>query len=156
MRNCWAPTMQKLGVRVPSTPVGITYAEEPMRARVSLAAAVFLVVAWMMGSVAHGQDLPSPPKKLVLPQPPGGIIDLISRTLGERLSEQMKQPVIAENMPGANGSLAPGQVARSVPDGYSLFMAVDPNLVVNPNLYTNLAYDPFRDFATISALATVR
>ena len=53
----------------------------------------------------------------------------------------MKQPVIVENMPGANGSLAAGQVVRSVPDGYTLFMAVDTNLVVNPNLYTNLAYD---------------
>jgi tripartite-type tricarboxylate transporter receptor subunit TctC len=147
--------MQKLGVRVPSTPVGITYAEEHMRARVSLAAAAFLVLASIMGSLAHAQDYPSHPIKLVLPQPPGGIIDLISRSLGERLSEQMKQPVIVENMPGANGSLAAGQVVRSVPDGYTLFMAVDTNLVVNPNLYTNLAYDPFRDFAPISVLAKV-
>ena len=118
-----------------------------MQARVSLAAAAFLVLAWMLASLAHGQDYPLHPIKLVLPQPPGGIIDLISRSLGERLSEQMKQPVIVENMPGANGSLAAGQVVRSVPDGYTLFMAVDTNLVVNPNLYTNLAYDPFRDFA---------
>ena len=147
--------MQKLGVRVPSTPVGITYAEEHMRARVSLAAAAFLVLASIMGSLAHAQDYPSHPIKLVLPQPPGGIIDLISRSLGERLSEQMKQPVIVENMPGANGSLAAGQVVRSVLDGYTLFMAVDTNLVVNPNLYTNLAYDPFRDFAPISVLAKV-
>ena len=126
-----------------------------MQARVSLAAAAFLVLAWMLASLAHGQDYPLHPIKLVLPQPPGGIIDLISRSLGERLSEQMKQPVIVENMPGANGSLAAGQVVRSVPDGYTLFMAVDTNLVVNPNLYTNLAYDPFRDFAPISVLAKV-
>jgi tripartite-type tricarboxylate transporter receptor subunit TctC len=109
----------------------------------------------VLGSFAHAQDYPSRPIKLVLPQPPGGIIDLISRSLGERLSEQMKQPVIVENMPGANGSLAAGQVVRSVPDGYTLFMAVDTNLVVNPNLYTNLAYEPFRDFAPISVLARV-
>src|SRR5205807_10031040 len=51
--------------------------------------------------------------------------------------------------------LAAGQVVRSVPDGYTLFMAVDTNLVVNPNLYTNLAYDPFRDFSPISVLAKV-
>ena len=127
-----------------------------MRARVSLAATAFLVLASIMGSLAHAQDYPSHPIKLVLPQPPGGIIDLISRSLGERLSEQMKQPVIVENMPGANGSLAAGQVVRSVPDGYTLFMAVDTNLVVNPNLYTNLAYDPFRDFAPISVLARCR
>ena len=126
-----------------------------MQARVSLAAPAFLLLAWMLAPLAHAQDYPSHPIKLVLPQPPGGIIDLISRSLGERLAEQMKQPVIVENMPGANGSLAAGQVVRSVPDGYTLFMAVDTNLVVNPNLYTNLAYDPFRDFAPISVLAKV-
>jgi tripartite-type tricarboxylate transporter receptor subunit TctC len=98
-----------------------------MQARVSLAAAAFLVLASILASLAHAQDYPSHPIKLVLPQPPGGIIDLISRSLGERLSDQMKQPVIVENMPGANGSLAAGQVARSVPDGYTLFMAVDTN-----------------------------
>jgi hypothetical protein len=57
----------------------------------------------------------------------------------------MKQPVIVENVPGANGGLAAAQVIRSVPDGYTLFMAVDTNLVVNPNLYPNLAYDQFRE-----------
>jgi tripartite-type tricarboxylate transporter receptor subunit TctC len=67
----------------------------------------------------------------------------------------MKQPVIVENMPGANGGLAGAAVARSAPDGYTLFVAVDTNLVVNPNLYPNLAYDPFRDFAPISVLTKV-
>ena len=68
------------------------------------------------------QDYPTRPIKLVLPQPAGGAIDLISRTLGDRLAEQMQQPVIVENQPGANGGLAAGQVARSAPDGYTLFM----------------------------------
>ena len=54
----------------------------------------------------------------------------------------MRQPVIVENQPGANGGLAAGQVTRSTPDGYTLFMAVDTNLVVNPSLYPNLTYDP--------------
>jgi tripartite-type tricarboxylate transporter receptor subunit TctC len=116
-------------------------------------AALLLVAAGC--PVAHAEEYPSRAIKLVLPQPPGGVIDLISRTLGERLSEQMKQPVIVENVPGANGGLAAGQVARSMPDGYTLFMAVDTNIVVNPNLYPNLAYDPFRDFTPISVLAKV-
>jgi tripartite-type tricarboxylate transporter receptor subunit TctC len=101
---------------------------------------------------ACAQDYPSHPTKLVLPQPPGGAIDLIARTLGERLSEQMSQPVIVENRPGANGGLAAGDVARSTPDGYTLFMAVDTNLVVNPTLYPDLSYAPFRDFTPISVL----
>jgi len=102
--------------------------------------------------VASAQDYPSHPIKLVLPQPPGGAIDLIARTLGERLSEQLSQPVIVENKPGANGGLAAGDVARSTPDGYTLFMAVDTNLVVNPTLYPGLSYEPFRDFTPISVL----
>jgi tripartite-type tricarboxylate transporter receptor subunit TctC len=65
----------------------------------------------------------------------------------------MKQPVIVENRPGANGGLAGGDVARATPDGYTLFMAVDTNLVVNPTLYHDLPYEPFRDFAPISVLA---
>ena len=64
---------------------------------------------------ACAQDYPSHPIKLVLPQPPGGAIDLIARTLGERLSEQMSQPVIVENRPGANGGLAAGDVAAFDP-----------------------------------------
>src|ERR1700692_92115 len=101
---------------------------------------------------ACAQDYPSHPIKLVLPQPPGGAIDLIARTLGERLSEQMSQPVIVENRPGANGGLGAGDVARSTPDGYTLFMAVDTNVVVNPTLYPDLSYEPFRDFTPISVL----
>ena len=101
---------------------------------------------------AQAQDYPSHPIKFILPQPAGGAVDLIARTLGERLSEQMKQPVVVENRPGANGGLAAADVARSTPDGYTLFVAVDTNLVVNPTLYPNLPYDPFRDFAPISVL----
>ena len=116
------------------------------------ASAALLLIA---AGLAHAEEFPSRAIKLVLPQPPGGVIDLISRSLGERLSEQVKQPVIVENVPGANGGLAAGQVARSIPDGYTLFMPVDTNLVVNPNLYPNLSYDPFRDFMPISVLAKV-
>lgn len=102
--------------------------------------------------VAPALDYPLHAIKLVLPQPPGGAIDLIARTLGERLSEQLNQPVIVENRPGANGGLAAADVVRSAPDGYTLFMAVDTNLVVNPALYHDLPYDPFRDFVPISIL----
>jgi tripartite-type tricarboxylate transporter receptor subunit TctC len=110
-----------------------------------------LVCAGAM-DLAQAQDYPSHPIKFILPQPAGGAVDLIARTLGERLSEQMQQPVVVENRPGANGGLAAADVARSTPDGYTLFVAVDTNLVVNPSLYPNLPYDPFRDFAPISVL----
>lgn len=122
--------------------------------RLTAAAASVLALAWLLAlcRVAGAQDYPSHPIRLVLPQPPGGAIDLIARALAERLSAQMKQPVIVENRPGANGGLAAGDVVRSTPDGYTLFMAVDTNLVVNPTLYHDLPYEPFRDFAPISVL----
>src|SRR5438270_557767 len=126
------------------------------RIRAALACLLLVVLSTAAGEAARAQDAyPSKPIRLVLPQPAGGAVDLIARSLGDRLSEQMRQPVIVENQPGANGGLAAGAVTRSTPDGYTLFMAVDTNLVVNPNLYTNLAYDPFRDFAPISVLAKV-
>ncbi|HUJ45797.1 MAG TPA: tripartite tricarboxylate transporter substrate binding protein [Rhizomicrobium sp.] len=98
-------------------------------------------------------DYPSKPVRFILPQPAGGAVDLIARAVAERLSEQMNQPVIVENMPGANGSLAAEQVARSLPDGYTLLFAVDSNLVINPHLYKNLNYDPLADFTPISIVA---
>jgi tripartite-type tricarboxylate transporter receptor subunit TctC len=121
-----------------------------------LAAAALSALAISCAAVrpdaAAAQVYPSHPIRLVLPQPPGGAIDLIARTLADRLSEQLSEPVIVENRPGANGGLAAGDVARSVADGYTLFMAVDTNLTVNPTLYRDLPYDPFRDFAPISVL----
>src|SRR5690242_20124606 len=96
------------------------------------------LAALLFATAAKGDDYPSRPIKLILPQPAGGAVDLIARAVSERLSEQMKQPVIVENMPGANGSLAGAAVARAAPDGYTLMMAVDSNLVINPSLYNNL------------------
>ncbi len=123
------------------------------RILVALACVIMLALA---GAVSRAEELyPSKPVRLILPQPAGGAVDLIARTLADRLSEQMRQPVIVENQPGANGGLAAGAVMRSTPDGHTLFMAVDTNLVVNPSLYPNLAYDPFRDFTPISIIAKV-
>jgi tripartite-type tricarboxylate transporter receptor subunit TctC len=109
----------------------------------------------LSGAARADEPFASKPIRLILPQPAGGAVDLIARSLGDRLSESLRQPVIVENQPGANGALAAGAVARAMPDGYTLFMAVDTNLVVNPSLYPNLAYDPFRDFLPISIIAKV-
>jgi tripartite-type tricarboxylate transporter receptor subunit TctC len=119
----------------------------------ALAVASATIFAQGAVGTALAQDFPSRPIKLVLPQPAGGAVDLIARSVGELLSEQLKQPLIVENMPGANGSLAGAAVARAAPDGYTLMMAVDSNLVINPTLYDNLNYDPFRDFTPIGVIA---
>jgi tripartite-type tricarboxylate transporter receptor subunit TctC len=114
--------------------------------------AVAACAALAVPSAAQDQ-YPSRPVKLVLPQPAGGAVDLIARALADRLAEQMGRPFIVENMPGANGSLAGGNVARSPSDGYTLMLAVDSNLVINPSLYHTLTYDPLKDFAPISIIA---
>jgi tripartite-type tricarboxylate transporter receptor subunit TctC len=128
------------------------------RIMAAIAVAGFSVVVGLTavgGSARADEPYPSKPIRLILPQPAGGAVDLIARSLADRLSESMRQPMIVENQPGANGGLAAGQVTRSSPDGYTLFMAVDTNLVVNPSLYPNLTYDPFRDFIPISIIAKV-
>ena len=124
--------------------------------RLARAAISLVAIACVAAAVAaRAQDYPLHPIRLVLPQPPGGAVDLIARALAERLSEAMKQPVIVENKPGANGGLAAADVARSAPDGYTLLVAVDTNLVVNPTLYPDLPYDPYRDFVPLSVLTRV-
>jgi len=128
------------------------------RVMAAIAVVCFSVAASLTalgGSARADEPYPSKPIRLILPQPAGGAVDLIARSLADRLSESTRQPVIVENQPGANGGLAAAQVMRSTPDGYTLFMAVDTNLVVNPSLYPNLTYDPFRDFIPISIIAKV-
>src|SRR5262249_27070515 len=93
--------------------------------------------------------------RLILPQPAGGAVDFIGRALAARLSETLRQAVVVENRPGANGSLAAEFVARAEADGHTLFMAVDTNVVVNQSLYSKLGYDPVRDFAPISVVARI-
>jgi tripartite-type tricarboxylate transporter receptor subunit TctC len=122
--------------------------------RIAVAAAAFLAALVLSSCDAvRAEPYPSHPIRLVLPQPAGGAVDLIARALGDRFTEQMRAPVVVENMPGANGSLAAGAVARAAADGYTLMLAVDSNLVINPSLYHNLSYDSFRDFVPISIIA---
>jgi tripartite-type tricarboxylate transporter receptor subunit TctC len=122
--------------------------------RIAVAAAAFLsALAFSSCAAVRAEPYPSHPIRLVLPQPAGGAVDLIARALGDRFTEQMRAPVVVENMPGANGSLAAGAVARAAADGYTLMLAVDSNLVINPSLYHNLSYDSFRDFVPISIIA---
>ena len=116
-----------------------------------------LCVALLLGAnTADAQDsYPSKPIQVVVATAAGGAADTMGRLLGERLSEQMQQPIVVINQAGANGGIAAAQVARAAPDGYTLLLAIDTNLLVNPLLYSNLPYEPFRDFAPISQIARV-
>ena len=100
---------------------------------------------------AHAQDnYPWKPIQLVVTTPAGGALDLVARTVADGLSAAMHQPIIIDNQPAGNGSVAAGQFAKAMADGHTLMMVVDSTVTINPHLYRHLNYDPFRDFAPVS------
>src|SRR5689334_11360272 len=103
---------------------------------------------------AQAQAWPSKPIRIVVPFPPGGPADLVPRLIGPKLTEAWGQPVIVENKPGAGGNIGMDVVAKSPPDGYTLVIGPNGNLVVNPHIYSNLPYDVTKDFAPVTLLAT--
>src|SRR5258706_9600974 len=115
-----------------------------------------LVAATVLSAgAAAAQDYPTKPVTLVVPFAPGGSSDLISRLVAQKLSESFKQQFIVENRAGGAGNIAMQAVARAAPDGYTLILGHIGVLAVNPAMFARLPYDPVKDFAPISMLATV-
>ena len=123
-----------------------------MRALVALTLALGAAFApWC----ALAQDAwPSRPIRLILPFPPGGGTDILGRLIAERLTANLGQPVVAENRGGAGGNVGAEAAAKSAPDGYTIVL-VAPSLAISPSLYSTLGYDPVKDFAPVSLVATV-
>ncbi|SSW68736.1 Bug family tripartite tricarboxylate transporter substrate binding protein [Achromobacter agilis] len=105
------------------------------------------------GPASAWAAFPDKPLKLAVPYMPGGSADQLSRVLAEGLSRDLGQPVVVENKPGANTMVAATQVARSAPDGYTIFLASNASMVLNPMLYQRIAYDAARDFRVLSIAA---
>jgi tripartite-type tricarboxylate transporter receptor subunit TctC len=104
---------------------------------------------------ASAQDTyPSRPVRFILPFPPGGGTDILGRVIAERLSANLGQPVVTENRGGAGGNVGAEAAAHSAPDGYTIVL-VAPSLAISKTLYSRLNYDPVKDFAPISLVATV-
>jgi tripartite-type tricarboxylate transporter receptor subunit TctC len=106
-------------------------------------------------SPAFSQAYPTKPIKILIAQAPGSATDVISRVIGQHLSEQLGQPVVIEARPGAGGALGTEAAAKSAPDGYTLFMANNSTHGSNPALYAKLPYDAVMDFQPISFVASV-
>jgi tripartite-type tricarboxylate transporter receptor subunit TctC len=102
-----------------------------------------------IGVHAQTTAYPNKPVHLIVPFSPGGASDLTGRTLGQKMSELLGQPVIVENKPGANGVVGIEFVAKAAPDGYTLLLTDRGSLTVNPSLYSKLPYDPLKDFSYI-------
>jgi tripartite-type tricarboxylate transporter receptor subunit TctC len=107
-----------------------------------------------MPLVASAQDFPNKPLKIVVGFPPGGGSDLMARSVGDKLSIALNQPVIIENKPGAGSSIAASFVAQSKPDGYTMLFAQAANLGIAPALRDTLNYDPIKSFAPITRLVS--
>jgi tripartite-type tricarboxylate transporter receptor subunit TctC len=103
--------------------------------------------------VAAVRDFPDRPVRIVVPFPPGGPLDIMTRVYAERFGEKWKQPVVVENRAGGNSAIGAQQVARATPDGYTLLVAMDTTLVMNPLTVPNLNYDAQKDFVLISLMA---
>lgn len=110
---------------------------------------VFLFVA----TAASAQGWPSKPIRWVVPFPPGGSLDLVSRIMQNRISEGLGQPIVIENRGGAGGAVGTAEVARSAPDGYTFLFALSSH-TINPLLY-KLSYDAERDFAPVSLIVSL-
>jgi tripartite-type tricarboxylate transporter receptor subunit TctC len=104
---------------------------------------------------AVAQTYPSRQITLVVPFAPGGPADFLGRLIGQKMGEDLGQQIVIDNRPGANTIIGAQAVAKAAPDGYTLLMAIDGTLVMNPFLYSKLAYDPFKDFVPISLIALV-
>ncbi|OGA02538.1 MAG: hypothetical protein A3I00_09075 [Betaproteobacteria bacterium RIFCSPLOWO2_02_FULL_64_12] len=123
--------------------------------RQSLAAVLLaLTFAFHGGEAASqtGEAYPTRPVKIVVTLAAGGSSDIISRLFAQKLSDQLKQPFLVENRPGAQSIIGADHVAKSAPDGYTLLSANTSILTIHPSLYSKLPYDPQRDFAPISML----
>ena len=111
--------------------------------------AVLALTAFAFTQPAAAQTFPSRPIKIIVPATPGGAIDLIARSLADKLTVSLAQPVLVENKPGASNNLGTDFVAKSPPDGYTLVIVASSH-ATNKHLFKALPYDPIKDFAPVA------
>jgi len=115
---------------------------------------ILVAAALVFASAFAAAQYPNKPVRMVVAFPPGGSTDLAARALGDRLSAALGQPILVDNKPGASGNIGAEFVARSAPDGYTLFMAAT-SFATAPAFFPQLGWDPVKDFAPVSLVATV-
>ena len=114
--------------------------------------ALALGVALCAGSALSQTSYPARPVTLVVPVPPGGILDTVARMVIPSMTQTLGQPIVVDNKAGAGGNIAASFVAKSAPDGYNLLVGYSMFHVGNPSMYANLSWDPLRDFTPIGML----
>lgn len=116
---------------------------------------VLAITGLVLTAGAWAQNYPDRPVKVIVPYQAGGSADTLIRIVGQRLSELWSQQLVVENRAGASSIIGTELAAKSAPDGYTLYLATDTPIVVNPSLFAKLPYDWKRDFTPVSLLATL-
>jgi tripartite-type tricarboxylate transporter receptor subunit TctC len=114
--------------------------------------ALAVLAALACPTFAFAQSYPNKPIRFILPFPPGGPTDIAGRTIATKLSEQMGQPIIPDNRPGATSNLGLELAAKASPDGYTIVLT-PPTIAISPSMYKKLNYDALRDFQPLSLIA---
>lgn len=112
--------------------------------------ALLVLGIWLFAVPVFAQTYPSKPIRWIVPFPPGGGTDLISRTIAQKLSEAWGQQVVADNRPGSGGAIGLAVAAKSPADGYNVVLGQLANVAIAPALYSKLPYDPVRDLAPVT------
>jgi len=116
-------------------------------------ALLLLVLSASLAGSAHAQsDYPNRPLRQIVPFPPGGGVDIVTRIVGAKWSELLGQPIVVENRPGAGGTVGADSAAKALADGYTLLTCQVASHGVSPALYNKLPYDAIRDFAPVSLI----
>jgi tripartite-type tricarboxylate transporter receptor subunit TctC len=121
----------------------------------AVALATLIVPQFTGAQLAWAQNFPSRPVRIVVAFPPGGPTDFVGRLVADKMTGLLGQRVYIDNKPGANGTLGGGDVAKSDPDGYSLFLTTAGAVTVSPHIMANMPFDTFRDFAPVSLVTKV-
>lgn len=119
-----------------------------------ISATLLICLAALCSPTSWAQEWPAKPIKIIVSFAPGGLTDLIARSLQSKLQDGFGQPIIIENRPGAGGTLAEGLLAKAPPDGYTILLSAD-SVPANPHLVPRLPYDTFRDLLPVSMLARI-
>jgi tripartite-type tricarboxylate transporter receptor subunit TctC len=113
------------------------------------------LLAFAAPQIASAQDFPARPIRIVVAFPPGGPTDFVGRLVADKMTTLLGQRVYIDNKPGANGTLGGGDIAKSDPDGYSLFLTTSGAVTVSPHLMAKMPFDTFRDFAPVALVTKV-
>ena len=124
----------------------------PIPTRIAARCAAALIFAALCVA-ARAEDFPARPIHMIVAFAPGGTADFTARVIADKMQALLSQPIAVENKPGANGAIGAEYVAKSEPDGYTLFFTTVGAVAINPTLRSDLPYDPLRDFAAVGKAA---